>query len=168
MLDQLQGRFQVLREIISASVIRMFSEDGTKASGLVHMFLMRFLDFYEDIRSDHKVKAKAIEILHDYFRNVLCRDILFLNEEKLNGDPDFKQFSESIGLENDLEQSYLLYSFLCIAMDDSNDITGVDMQHFLDWNTLLSWEQYRKRYGSLNERLQELLRSESFLMLLHG
>lgn len=168
MLDQLQGRFQVLREMISAAVIRMFSEDGTKASGLVHMFLMRLLDFYEDSRSDRKVKSKAIRMLHDYFRSVLCRDILFSNEEKLSGDPEFKQFSESIGLENDLERSYLLYSFLCIAMDDSHDIAGVDMEHFLDLNTLLPWERYLKRYGSLNERLQELLRSESFLMLLHG
>lgn len=168
MLDQIQGRFQVLRQIISVSVIRMFREDGTKSSGLIHMFLMRFLDFYEDGRSDRKIKEKAIEMLHSYFRNVLCGDVLFSNEEKLENDPDFVQFTKSIGLENDLERSYLLYSFLCVSMSNSEDITGVDMQHFLDLNTLLSWEHYLKRYGSLNERLQELLHSEAFLMLLHS
>ncbi len=168
MFDRLQGRFQVLREIVSASVMRMFSEDGTKASGLVHMFLMRFLDFYEDGRLNRKVKTEAIEMLNVYFRDVLCRDILFPNEEKLEGDSVFEEFSQSVGLEDDLEQSYLLYSFLCTAMEGSDDITGVDMQHFLELNTLLSWECYLKHYGSLDEQLQKLLRSESFLMLLRG
>lgn len=166
MFDRMQGRFQVLREIVSVSVMRMFSEDGTKASGLVHMFLMRFLDFYEDGRSDRRVKAEAIEMLSAYFRDVLCRDILFSNEEKLEDDPAFQKFSQIVGLEDDLERSYLLYSFLCTAMDGSDDVAGVDMQHFLELNTLLSWEHYLERYGSLDERLQELLRSESFLMLL--
>lgn len=166
MFDQVQGRFQVLREIVSASVMRMFSEDGTKASGLVHMFLMRFLDFYEDGRSDRKVKTEAIEMLSVYFHDVLCGDVLYSNEEKLEADPTFQKFSQSVGLEVDLEQSYLLYSFLCTAMDGSDDVTGVDMQHFLEMNTLLSWEHYLERYGSLDERLQELLRSEPFLMLL--
>lgn len=166
MFDRVQGRFQVLREIVSASVMRMFSEDGTKASGLVHMFLMRFLDFYEDGRSNRKIKAEAIEMLRIYFRDILCGDILFSNEEKLEDDPDFRKFSLSVGLEDELERSYLLYSFLCTAMDGSDDVTGVDMKHFLELNTLLSWKYYRELYGSLDERLQELLRSESFLMLL--
>lgn len=166
MFDRVQGRFQVLREIVSALVMRMFSEDGTKASGLVHMFLMRFLDFYEDGRSDRKVKPEAIEMLRAYFRDVLCRDILFSNEVKLENDPTFQKFSQYVGLEDDLERSYLLYSFLCTAMDGSNDVTGVDMRHFLELNTLLTWEHYLERYGSLDGRLQELLHSESFLMLL--
>lgn len=166
MFDRVQGRFQVLREIVSASVMRMFSEDGTKASGLVHMFLMRFLDFYEDGRSNRKVKTGAIEMLSAYFRDVLCRDILFSKEEKLEDAPVFREFSQSVGLEDNLERSYLLYSFLCVAMDGSDDVTGVNMQHFLEMNTLLSWKHYLERYGSLDERLQELLRSESFLMLL--
>ena len=166
MFDRVQGRFQVLREIVSASVTRMFTEEGTKASGLVHMFLMRFLDFYEDGRSDRKVKAEAIEMLRLYFRDILCGDILFSNVEKLECDPDFQEFSQSVGLEDEPERSYLLYSFLCTAMGGSDDATGVDMQHFLELNTLLSWEHYLESYGSLDERLQELLRSDSFLALL--
>lgn len=166
MFDRVQGRFQVLREIVSASVTRMFSEDGTKASGLVHMYLKRFLDFYEDGRSNRKVKPEAIEMMRAYFRDVLCGDVLFSNEEKLADDPAFQEFSRSVGLEDDLERSYLLYSFLCTAMDGSNDVTGVDIQHFLELNTLLSWGSYRERYGNLDERLQKSLRSESFLMLL--
>ena len=51
-------------------------------------------------------------------------------------------------------------------MGGSDDATGVDMQHFLELNTLLSWEHYLESYGSLDERLQELLRSDSFLALL--
>lgn len=164
--DRVQGRFQVLREIISASVTRMFSDEGTMASGLVHMFLMRFLDFYEDGRLNHKVKLEAIEMLRIYFHDTLCGDILFVNEEKLADDSDFQQFSQLVGLENELERSYLLYSFLCTAMDGSDDTTGVDLKHFLELNTLLSWESYQKCYGSLDEKLQELLRNESFLMLL--
>ena len=164
--DRVQGRFQVLREIISASVTRMFSDDGTMASGLVHMFLMRFLDFYEDGRSNRKVKLEAIEMLRIYYYDTLCGDILFANEKKLSNDLDFQQFSQLVGLENELERSYLLYSFLCTVMDGSNDTTDVDLKHFLELNTLLSWESYQECYGSLDEKLQELLRNESFLMLL--
>lgn len=164
--DRIQGRFQVLREIVSVSVTRMFSDEGTRASGLVHMFLMRILDFYEDGRLNRKVKSEAIEMLRIYFHDTLCGDILFVNEKKLADDLDFRQFSQLVGLENELERSYLLYSFLCTAMDGSDDATSVDLKHFLKLNTLLSWESYRKCYGSLDEKLQELLRNESFLMLL--
>lgn len=168
MFDRVQGRFQVLREIVSASIMRMFSEDGTKASGLVHMYLMRFLDFYEDGRSNRKVKPAAIEMMRAYFRDVLCGDVLFPNEEKLAGDPSFREFSRSVGLEDDLERSYLLYSFLCAAMDGSDDDTGVDMRHFLELNTLLSWERYQESYSCLDDRLRELLYDKSFLARLRG
>lgn len=105
-------------------------------------------------------------MLRLYFRDILCGDILFSNVEKLECDPDFQEFSQSVGLEDEPERSYLLYSFLCTAMGGSDDATGVDMQHFLELNTLLSWEHYLESYGSLDERLQELLRSDSFLALL--
>lgn len=166
MFDRVEGRFQVLREIVSASVMKMFSGAGTKASGLAHMFLMRLLDFYEDGRSNRKVKPEAVEMMRAYFRGVLCGDVLFPDEEKLADDPSFQEFSRSVGLEDDLERSYLLYSFLFAAMDGSDDAAGVDMRHFLELNTLLPWERYQRIYGSLDKRLREQLRSESFRALL--
>ncbi len=168
MFDRLEGRFQMLREIVSVSVMRMFNAKGIKASGLVHMFLMRLLDFYQDGRANRKVKAEAVEMLHRYFREVLCGDILFSSERKLAEDAVFQNVSAALGLENEPERSYLLYSYLCAATEGSNDASGVSLWSFLELNTLLSCDIYMERYCGLNERLQELLNEEEFLFLLHN
>ena len=168
MFDRVQGRFHVLREIISTSVIKMFSEDGTKNTGLVHMFLMRFLDFFEDARLSRKVKPEATEMLRRYFRNKLCKNILFPNEERLKEERVFQQFSETVGLESDLERAYLLFSFVCVALEGTDDVDGIDLGHFIEMNTLLSWKSNKERFERLDYCLNELLRDKDFLMQLRG
>lgn len=164
--DRVQGRFCVLREIISASLMRMFSADGTKAAGLAHMYFMRLLDFYEDGRSNRKVKPEAIEMMRIYFCNTLCEDVLFVSEKNLLSDPTFCEFSRLLEIEQETEQAYLLFSYLCLAMDGSVDVTNLRLEHFIKQNTLIPWENSQKQYESLDTRLQVLLRDTSFLALL--
>lgn len=162
--DRAQGRLSVIIQVISAAVKKMYRPEGTKNMGLVHMFVMRFLEFYLDARKDRKVKPAAIEMLQVFFRDRLCQEVLYSKRVKLMDDDFYQQFLMALGLEKEQVRAYQLYSYLCCAVDKLKDDQSVSdgmeeitVEHFLYDNTLLGGNMYKQYYQELEDRFQVFL-----------
>lgn len=156
--ERVEGRLNVMLEIISATVRKMFSPDGTKNMGLVHMYVMRLLAFYDDRRNGHRVKAAAIEMMRIFFREMLCGSVIYPEAEERISEGEFSGFTEALDLENDLERSYMLYRYISTVRGKAPTVEG-----FLAQETLLSGEKYRELYAELEEKLYRQLVHMGFL-----
>lgn len=71
MLNIVDYKMGVLFEIISITIKRIYSRESKHDMGIVHMFVMRLLDFYREQKEGYFIKPKAIEIFQKYLdRNV--------------------------------------------------------------------------------------------------
>lgn len=150
--DRVEERFNVMREIISTTVKKMFSPDGTQNTGLMHMYVMRLLAFYADRRDGHRVKAAAIEMMRIFFRERLCGSVIFSDAKKVKGEGNYFDFTEAVDMENDLERSYMLYCYISTVRGEAPTV-----ERFLEHKTLLSGEKYRELYAELEEKLHQQL-----------
>lgn len=82
----------------------------------------------------------------------------------LEGDKQYGQFTTQLGLENKQEYSYLLFSYVCKAMEEleesgrlPNDINGISVEDFLLMNTFLPGDAYGERYLELEYKLRDWL-----------
>lgn len=162
--DRIQGRFHIIVEIISAVIKKMYHPTGTKNTGLIHMFVMRLLEFYSDRRESRKVKQGAVEMLQNFFRDRLCGEVLYSDKWKLTEDEYYQRFTAALGLETKPEHSYLLFNYLCNAVDErkddepfSNIIDKITIEQFLFLNTFLSKDRYKECYQELENKFQNLL-----------
>ena len=170
-LDRIEGRFRVLSEIISIAIKRMYSCEGTKTIGFIHMFIMRLLDFYYDRKKHRKVKDESIKMMYVYFCENLYGEVLFPKMRNILKTPEFYVFSQSVGLEDEKERAYLLFSYFCdvIGEMDKNSVfspdqlSGKGLEDFFNENTFLFWENYKDQFKSLNDNFQFFIYDKFFI-----
>lgn len=163
-LDRAQGRLRVLIEIISAAVLKMFHQAGTKNAGLVHMFTMRVMGFYVEAGEGIRVRQGAVEMLRCFFRDRLCDQVFYGEKLERMEDSGCQQFAEALGSADRPGRASMLYAYVCSAADSlkegetlSDMGKAVSIAGFLRQNTYLSEEDYRESYKESEARLQEIL-----------
>lgn len=65
-IDAVDYKLSVLFEIISLALKRMYSTQSMKDLGMVHMLVMRLLDFFRDQRDGRFIKPGAIDLFRQY------------------------------------------------------------------------------------------------------
>lgn len=159
--DRLQNRFNILVQIISAAVKKMYGTEGVKNAGLIHMFVMRTFSLFAEARNGMKVKTVAIQLMQSFFKERLCDRALYASRYEFIADKNYQRVASELNMDITSERFYTLYLYIYALTMKENDKEklpeSISVEEFFDNRTYLSGKKYKAIYYEMEMKLGHIL-----------
>lgn len=164
--DLLEYRFRAVRELVSMVIRRMYGTQSRKSMGMLHMSILRLIDFYREKRDGFPVKEKEIGLLREFIRKRVTEQAL-LEHDRSNNQCFYYRFCDRIHMESTDPWAMELHRFARRLQDEEDMFPLADMteaeqlyRNFIITETFLDESAYEASCMELFERLWSVLRED--------
>lgn len=160
--DAVDYRMNVLFEMVSITLKRMYIGKNKYDLGMIHMFTMRLLDFFRDQKMNGFMKPGAIDMLQRFLEEKLS-DVLRYNGVERIGDNQHRKICDMLEIDPEETVSIVLSNYIqdiLPAVEDRGTSPSADylLNNFL--STTVSFCCYQDaldQVGDLFDRVPECL-----------